>query len=145
MTACTTRMERLSIPKDPAWIDSLPARRGLWAELPHETRYRLARAACEKRLLAWVRQRLDALSEAQRSAIELHYFARLPLRSVGSVVQRSPSTVLRAEKRAIRALRALYRADPGIARAVHFYRHGRRAADLNAEVFLSVEGEQQQD
>ena len=124
MTANTTRMDRLCIPKDPAWLDMLPARRGLWNETAVDAAQRLARAACEKRLLEWVCSRLGELSEAQRSAIQFHYLSGVPLRYAGVLLQRSPSTVMRAEKRAIRALRAMYRADPSLGPTVACYRKG---------------------
>ena len=124
MTACTTRMDRLCIPKDPSWLDMLPARRGLWSESEADTAQRLVRAACEKQLLEWVWLKLNELSEAQRSAIQFHYFSGMPLRYAGILLQRSPSTVMRAEKRAIRALRAMYRADPSLGPTVACYRKG---------------------
>ena len=133
MDACSTRIERLTFTTSPQWLDTLPARRGLWAENEGEKRCRLARAACEKRLLAWVRLKLDELSDVQRNAIELHYFGGLPLKHAGTLLHRNATTVMRAEKRAIRALRALYRADPSLAETVEGYKKGPKAFSARAQ------------
>lgn len=132
MTACTTRMERLSVPTHPAWFDQMPARRALWHETPEERRQRLMRAACAAHLLAWVRDQLDDLTEPQHHAIVLHYFFGLSLREAGRLLQRDAGTVLRAEKRALRLLRARYRATPALEPYVRLYRLGLRGLPQTA-------------
>lgn len=108
----STRAGRAGVSFAPHLLDHYTTADALWAETDEERRQRLVRAECRDALLDWVRAHLAGLREAQRAAIELHYFAGLTYEQAGYVLQRDPSVVKRAEKRAIRALRAMKAEDP---------------------------------
>lgn len=122
----TTRAARARVPMDPRQLDRYRREDGMWAETDEQRADRLERAICRDALLDWVRARLGLLREPQRLSIELHYFEGLTYEQAGQRLGKASSTVKRAEKRAIRALRALKRSDESWILYCEIYRFGAR-------------------
>ena len=120
----TTRAGRAGIAKPPRQMEKYATDDGMWAETDRERAVRLERAICRDMLLDWVRERLAELSEVQRVSIELRYFGGLTYVQAAKVLGRDPSSVKRAEKRAIRELRAMKRDDASWVLSCEVYRFG---------------------
>ena len=121
----TTRAGRLGIVMDPRKIDRrFTNEDALWAETERMRAARLERAICRDRLLDWVRERLEELSPPQRRSIELHYFEGLTLEQIAARLGRDKSTISRAEKRALRELRAMKQRDTAWVVYCEVYRFG---------------------
>lgn len=121
----TTRAGRLGIVMDPHRMDRrFTIEETLWAETDQMRAERLERAICRDLLLDWVRERLEALSVPQRRSIELHYFEGLTLEQTAQRLGRDKSSVSRAEKRALRELRAMKQQDTTWTVYCEVYRFG---------------------
>lgn len=122
--ADNTRAGRLAVLMDPRHIDRFSTEEGMWAETQEQREDRLERAQCRDVLLDWVRERLHALSDAQREAIELHFFVGLTFEQAAFLSGKNKSTVKRNVDRAIKFFIAEKRRDPSWRIYAEFYRYG---------------------
>ena len=121
----TTRAGRLGVVMNPQLMDRrFTNEETLWAETDRIRAERLERGICRDKLLDWVRERLEALSVPQRRSIELHYFEGLTLEQTALRLGRDKSSVSRAEKRALRELRAMKQRDTTWTVYCEIYRFG---------------------
>ena len=121
----TTRAGRLGVVMNPQLMDRrFTNEETLWAETDRMRAERLERAICRDKLLDWVRERLEALSVPQRRSIEMHYFEGLTLEQIAQRLGRDKSTISRAEKRALRELRAMKQQDTTWTIYCEVYRFG---------------------
>jgi hypothetical protein len=135
--ADTTRAGRLAVLMDPRHIDRFSTEEGMWAETAEQREDRLERAYCRDILLDWVRERLHALSDAQREAVELHFFVGLTYEQAAFLSGKHKSTIKRNIDRAITFFIAEKRRDPSWRIYAEFYRFGqhprRRRPHVRAE------------
>ena len=97
---------------DPRRFDWYTEDRGLWHETPGEQARAAARAARNRRLLAWVRAEMEVcLTDLERRSVTLHYFEGRSLAETGRRVFRERTTVCRILQRAIGKLRKSARRD----------------------------------